>query len=371
MKALVLSCNTGGGHNAAGLAVTEEFRRRGIFCEKADTLKFGKKNTSRIVSNTYINIAKNTPKLFGGIYRAGAVVSSICKKSPVYLANTLYAENLYRYILENDINAVICPHLFPAEALTYLKYKHADFSQRVKTYAVCTDYTCIPFWHELNVDAFFTPHEDLVDECVKKGVDKNKIVVTGIPVSAAFCEKLDKPEARKNLGLANDKNIILIMTGSMGFGNIADLCLELLENGGEKLQLIVLTGNNEKLFERLSKMFSADRVLPVAFTNKVACYMDACDVLLTKPGGLSSTEAAVKNVPFIHTAPIPGCETLNAEFFAKRGMSLVAQSEEDICTLAAGLLADKQAQLDMQAAQRKNINKFAARDICDYVLSHR
>lgn len=370
MKALVLSCNTGGGHNAAGIAVSEEFRRRGIQCERADTLKFGKKNTSRIVSNTYINIAKNTPRLFGGIYRIGAVVSSICNKSPVYFANTLYAENLYRYILENEINAVVCPHLFPAEALTYLKYKHSDFSQHVKTYAVCTDYTCIPFWHELNVDAFFTPHSDLVAECVKKGIDKNKIEVTGIPVSHTFTEKLDKTAAREQLGLEKDKNIILVMTGSMGFGHITDLCLGFLNSGTDNLQIIVLTGTNEKLFSRLSAMFSPDKVMPVSFTDRVSCYMDACDVLLTKPGGLSSTEAAVKNVPFIHTAPIPGCETLNAEFFSKRGMSLVAHNEKEICELTLKLLYDKQAQLDMQKAQCKNINKFAARDICDYILEH-
>ena len=118
MKTLILSCNTGGGHNTAGRALLEELNRRDLPAEMLDALSFGRKHTSRIVSQSYINVASVTPKLFGGIYHLGDFISSSHRKSPVYLANAHYAETLHRYIVENGFDTVLCPHLFPAEALT-------------------------------------------------------------------------------------------------------------------------------------------------------------------------------------------------------------------------------------------------------------
>ena len=108
MKTLILSCNTGGGHNTAGRALLEELNRRDLPAEMLDALSFGRKHTSRIVSQSYISVASVTPKLFGGIYHLGDFISSSHRKSPVYLANAAYAERLNRFLEAQRYTDVVC-----------------------------------------------------------------------------------------------------------------------------------------------------------------------------------------------------------------------------------------------------------------------
>ena len=259
---------------------------------------------------------------------------------------------------------MVMPHLFPAEALTWLR-RRGDLD--VPTYVVGTDYTCIPFWEETEMDHYLIPHKDLMAEFVKKGVPEEKLVPTGIPVSARFRTHASKEEAREQLGLPQGKTIYLVMTGSMGFGNAADIGKALLQRGGA---VCLLGGNNRKMKDGLRKQFGENpRMMVLDFTDQVSLYMDACDVVLTKPGGLTSTEAAVKNVPLVHTAPIPGCETINAKFFLKRGMSLCGMDPGRAAAAAFRLAQDKELQERMKEAQRREVNPFAADEICDRVTA--
>lgn len=361
MKVVVLTCSTGQGHNSAAAAISEVFSARGHDCSVVDAMSFGTKNTSKVVSGTYINMAVRTPRAFGGIYKAGKAVSAISHHSPVYFANTFYAKRLYSYILKEHIDAAVCTHLFPLEALTFLRRKGLplDF------FAVCTDYTCIPFWPEIRPDLNFTPHSDLTDEMIACKVPADTIVPTGIPVSRRFCEKTEKHEARRLLGLPDDAVTYLVMTGSMGFGSITDMAAELLKRNGQNTRVIVIAGRNEALLKAVDEKFGSDeRVVRVGFTNRIPLYMDASDVLLSKPGGLSSTEAAVKNIPLIHTMPIPGCETKNAEFFSSRNMSITAFSPVSAAEKATDLALNPELMKKMILAQKSIINPNAAEDIC-------
>lgn len=363
MKILILSCNTGQGHNAAGKAVLEELIRQGTDCLMMDALSLVGETTSRRVSGAYCGLTTHFPQGFQWLYRAGGALSSARCKSPVYLVNLSYAGRLKQFIEENGYDTVITPHLFPAEALTHLRRKEG---LKVRCYAVATDYTCIPFWEETELDRYFIPHEDLMEEFVARGIAREKLIPTGIPVSERFNRRLLQSKARSRLGLPQDEMLYLVMTGSMGFGNTADLTGSLLALPGT---VCVLGGNNEKMKASLRSRFGREsRVRVLDFTDQVALYMDACDMLFTKPGGLTSTEAAVKNVPLIHTAPIPGCETINARFFSERGISLCAASPEE-AVQAAKQLMDPTRREAMRQAQQRVINPMAARDICEIVLS--
>ncbi len=366
MKALILSCNTGQGHNTAGRAVLEELHGRGIAAEMHDALAFGGKKTSAVVSGGYVKITQQNPRLFGGLYRAGTLISNPRLKSPVYYANALYAAKLEDFIVQNGFDTILSPHLFPAEALTFLRKKRG---LRVKSYGIATDYTCSPFWEETDVDIFFIPHRSLRAEYEGKGFAPSRLVETGIPVSKAFREKKPMREARDLLKLPQELPLYLVMSGSMGFGDVPDIVAHLLSLGGERLRVLVLTGHNDRLTERLGARFGVDsRVMPVGYTKKVALYMDACNVTLTKPGGLTSTEAAVKNIPFVHTAPIPGCETINAQFLGGLGVSIPTGTPLESARAAVLLNTDaslRERQLDSQRAQ---INARAAQDIVDYLI---
>ncbi len=365
MKVLILSCNTGQGHNSAGRAVEEELMRRGIPCEMRDALSFAKGKASRTISGAYVGVATKAPSLFGGIYKLGGVISSRRRKSPVYYANTRYAAPLNAYIEENGFTCVVTPHLFPAEALTYLRRRGR---LPVPCYAVATDYTCIPFWEETELDGYFIPHKDLAQEFINKGIRKESLIPTGLPVSGRYNVDVGKTQARKQLGLPESAAIFLMMTGSMGFGDISAFTLSLLLICPKNSRIVILTGNNDGLRARIDRDFAGEkRVSTVPFTKEVPLYMEACDVLLSKPGGLTSTEAAVKNVSLVHTRPIPGCETKNAMFFSSRGLSLFEEEPEAAAAAAVRLIREEPLREQMRKAQQETVPPFAAKNIVDYL----
>lgn len=365
-KVLILSCNTGGGHNAAGKAIFEELARRDVNCAFADYLGLAGKKVSKNISDGYVNIVTKSPKLFGFIYAAGGFISSRYIKSPVYYANVLNKNNLHRFIEENGFNVVVMPHLFPAEALTRLTMRDGV---QVRSVAIATDYTCIPFWEETKPDVFILPHRELMQEYAKAGISERHLLPMGIPVSERFCKRVDKTEARQTLGIAAQYPCILIMSGSMGFGDAQQLIEGLLAQYGHEVSVVLLGGGNDKLKNQARQRFAAnENVLVVDFTPLVSLYMDAADVLLTKPGGLTVTELAVKNIPAILTNPIPGCETKNAEFFTSRGMTFSCNTVKEQLEKIQLLLSDPEARKKMIRAQQANVNRFAAQDICDYIL---
>lgn len=365
MKVLILSCNTGQGHNTAGKAVREELLRRGIPCKMLDTLRFGRPKTSGRASKVYVKTTTSFPAAFGLAYKAGGVISSSHRKSPIYLANTFYSQKLYDYIKKEGYDCIVMPHLFPAEAVTYIR-RHYPF--RPACFFVATDYTCIPFTEETEMDRYFIPSKELACEYIDRGIPESKLVVTGIPVSKKFRSRKEKLETRRGLGIGTDGPVVLVMTGSMGFGNIADM-IEVIEKGlPEDGRIIILGGNNHKLKEKLRREFKGYKMVQVLdFTTQADLYMDICDVLVTKPGGLTTTEAAAKGIPLVHSAPIPGCETKNAAFFSEHGMSAAAQSDREAGERVLELLHNQAEQERMREAQKHYINAEAAVTICDYL----
>lgn len=374
MKVLILSCNTGEGHNAAGRAVYEKLTQWGVPCDFVDTLAVAGGKVSRAVDRTYVGITTASPETFGRIYAIGRAVSDLntrrlhCK-SPVYAANTLYRGKLARLIQEGGYDVAVMPHLFPAECLTSLR-RHRRLT--VPFVNIATDYACIPFWEETSPDYFVIPHSDLAGDFTSRGIPENILLPFGIPVKDCFRQKTDQAQAREQLGLPQDRTILLLMSGSMGFGNLGDLTEALLRRfGEERTLLLLLCGRNDALRRKLSERFgqnSAVRLMP--FTDQVSLLMDAADMVFTKPGGLSSTEAAVKNTLLVHTAPIPGCETINARFFGQRGMSVSGSDAEETAAAALALWRDPAAQAAMREAQRQNSFPFAADNICRFLLDH-
>ena len=157
MKVIILTCNIGEEHNSAARAISGVLANRNVECEIKDSFSFLGEHAAELIDKTMVNVVIKTPRTFGFMYRVGEAITSDKRKSPIYLFNKLYANSLYRWILEKGYDTVICPHLFPAEAFTYLKHKH---NLNARCYFVSTDYTCIPFLEELDVDGIFVPHED-------------------------------------------------------------------------------------------------------------------------------------------------------------------------------------------------------------------
>lgn len=363
-KILLLTCGTGEGHNSAASAVAEALHARGVETVRRDPVSFAGEKAKKAVSGAYNGIIRRTPKMFGAIYKAGEAVDRVRFRSPVYYANTLYAKKLAAYILEEKFDAVVCTHLFAMEALTYIK-KRGLLS--VPSYGVLTDYTCIPFFEETDVDEYFIPHADLADKLCAKGMKKERLIPTGIPVSPRFTLHMEKCAARELLGLPQDKKIVLVMTGGVGCGNAGEICRALLAQN-KKLFICVFTGKNAAMFDDIRSSFAESSVRAVSFTDKVNVFMNAGDVLITKPGGLSSTEAATANIPFVALITIPGCEQKNAAFFSSRGLCVTALSPLQAAKEAADLVADNDRCEAMKVCQRAVLPQNAAQEIAKRIL---
>lgn len=370
MRVLILSCNTGGGHNTAAKAIQEVFQLQGDVCVVKDALAFGSQKASDLVCGSYIEIVKKSPKLFGEFYELGKKVGqyNVDEKhfrSPIYYINKLYADSLHEYIVENKFDCIVCTHIFPTEALTHLRKNH---NMNIPVYFVSTDYSSSPMIEETLADVIFTPHKDSNVTFTQRGIKEDRLVDSGIPVGQKFTIIEKKADARATLNLPLGCKIILVMTGSMGFGDTLEMTKGILDKANDDVRVVVIAGNNKKLYNDINKNLGDDkRLVLVGFTDKVDLYMDACDVFLSKPGGLSSTEALVKTIPIVHTTPIPGCESENVDFFTKHHLSLCAKNTEEASDLAITLLEDSFLRNQIIEAQKHYKYENSAQFIVNYI----
>lgn len=362
MKVLILSCGTGGGHNSAGRAIEEAFRKRNIDCTMHDFHQMTSERTAKNVKNIYLWSTMKAPFVFKFAYKAGAKISSNRYKSPVYAANILKAPSLRRYIKDNGYDTIVMPHLFPAETLTRIQKKDP---LPIQTFFIATDYTCTPFTEETNLNFYIIPHPALKQEYISRGIPEEKLVPFGIPVSGKFADNIPKPEARRALSLPEDKTVYLIMSGSMGYGDVGEMIAELSQQTDFNTKIIAITGENQELKNRLNQRFAGnEKISLIGYTNQIDLYMKAADAVFTKPGGLTTTEAAASGIPIIHTKPIPGCEDKNCAFFETLGMSAIYRGNMAQIIEKLNTTSEK-----MILAQRNNINPLAAEKICDFIIA--
>ncbi|MBA4348039.1 MAG: glycosyl transferase [Clostridiales bacterium] len=366
MKVLILSCSMGQGHNTAAEALREALAACGADCTMLDHISLKSERAALKTANAYIRSAVFAPHLFGAAYRIANAISSRNGRSPVYWAQAKYAGLLGEHIRQGEYDAVVTSHLYPAETLTYLRRRGM---LKIPFFAVMTDYTCSPFWEETRPDVYFTPSERISEIFLKKGVPREQLLPYGIPVRRTARAQQGKITARERLGIAPGTRLITVMGGSMGGGRMAAVVRELLKHAPEGVSVAALCGSNESLKRHLQKHFSQDgRLRVIGYTDQVALWMEACDVLMTKPGGLTCTEAAVKQVPLVLTAPIPGCETCNAAYFEQLGLASRAFAPDAAVNAALALLDNEAAQQTMRNMQSLRVNARAADDIAREIL---
>lgn len=361
MDTLILSCGTGGGHNAAAYAIKEELLRRGERVTMLNPYGLYSRKTEERIDHAYVSLVQNLPACFGLIYKLGDIYRRLPFRSPIYWLSGKMVPVMEEYLKKNHFDVVIMTHIFPAEIMTQMKKRGIKIP---KTILIATDYVCIPFTEETDCDAYVIPAKELTDEFKSKGIPVEKIFPLGIPVRSAFSLQITMEEARKMIGLRNSNRYLLVSGGSIGAGKLKKVIEMLYEQCGSGIKMIVICGNNRKLYKKLSKKYG-NRIRILQNTEQMAMYLRAVDMYLTKPGGLSSTEAAVIGKPLVHLPPIPGCETKNAEFFQQYGMNLrIRATRRDIMQTLALMINSYRCNKMMERQWEVIPNNSASR-ICD------
>ncbi len=320
MKAMILSITAGQGHHSAAKSISEALESIGAEVKTIDVYKQIDENFSEAINKGYLLSTKHTPKAYRAIYE---LIDSRCapssKFSLQHIMNILIAIRFEKFIEEFSPDVIICTHVFAAQVISELKRQ--DKLTYVPTIGIVTDYTIHPFWEDVpNIEYIEIASELLTQRASIKGIATERLLPFGIPVQKKFSEKRDKKLARKELGISGSEKVILLMAGSMGYGNMPELISGIL-GFDESCTILAVCGNNKRMYNKL-KDSTKENVKAFGFIDNVDVLMDAADCIVTKPGGLTTTEAMAKNLPMILVNPIPGQEDRNLEFFLNSGLAL-------------------------------------------------
>ena len=368
MRTLILSCNTGEGHNSCAKAIQETYAAHDETCDIVDALQFISKRASQFISDWHSRIYRHAPKLYKAGYHTAEERTSVFREgTTVYRYLTSGSEKLYHFILNGGYDNIICTHVFPALALTAMLKHHP---MPLVTSFVSTDYTCSPSVENSELDYYFIPDISLTEEFVQCGVPREKLIDSGMPVKQAFYLNTDKAAAKAELGLPVDHQHLLVMCGSIGCGPIKELTEDLLIRLTPEQELTIVCGANEELFAKLERHFAHDpRIHIHGMVDYVPVLIHSADLFLTKPGGLSTSEAAACGVPMLLMDTVAGCEGHNLNFFLRQGIAVTADTPKHLADLAAALLADPEQLQEMSRAARHRKGDTPSETI--YAFLHR
>jgi len=340
MRTLILTCNTGGGHNTCAKAIQQVFHNNGEVCDIADSLHFTSDRFSRFMSWGHATMYRHISGLFRWGYGFAEKHPDVMKEDSVaYRILSVGAERLREYICSGGYDTVISAHVFGGLLLDRMQKEHP---LNLKTAFIATDYTCSPGASSCHYSRYFIPHEKLIPEFTAQGIPGDRIVVSGIPIGHDFYSRQEKRQAKKNLGIDPSHTHLLMMCGSMGCGPLEEMTKVFKVQMDASMELSIVCGTNEKLRQELGNIAAGDaRIHIYGFTDRMNDLMDSADLYLTKPGGLSITEAAAKKLPMVLIDAVAGCEKYNLDFFVESGGAATADSPEELVGLCMALVKDE------------------------------
>lgn len=352
MKIMLLTAATGGGHLRAAHAV-DQYVREHTDCQvlTVDALKAIGRLLDKTVCDSYLFMAKKTPSLFGRLYRQTNKESHFSNLVP--RLNGKFSRLLLPTIQEFDPDVIVCTHPFVTEMTADLK---REGLVQAPLFCVITDYGAHRAYIADGVDAYVVASGDMVTELRTYGVEEERVHPFGIPVHEVFFQSASREDSLRELGLAPELPTVLFMAGSFGVSNIIKLYRS-LEATGAGMQIIVITGKNRKLYSAFEKELGEGSRIPtklVFFTGEVEKYMRAADLLVTKPGGLTVSEALACGLPMAVFDAIPGQEEDNARFLALHNMGIRLQKGGDFAGEITSLLNDR----ERLAAMRESCRAF-------------
>ena len=369
MKTLILSCNTGEGHNSCAKAIKDYIESRNEECVITDGLSFISPTTSDVLSRGHSYIYKHMPWLSRHGYNyAESHTAFYGENTPLYKYFTQGGDKLYRYISHGGFDSVICTHVFTAFMLTRMLEKTP---MNISTCFVATDYTSYPAIEKSDLDLYFVSDESLIPVYAELGIPNEKLAASGIPVRKMFYEKTPTAEAKAAAGIDPGHRHLLVMCGSMGCGPMKQMLHDLSQKIGDKIDISVVCGNNAELESSLSKQYADRENIHIkGYVDNMSLLMDSADLYLTKPGGISTSEAAEKELPMVLIDAVAGVEKYNMSFFSDRGCAVTAQTTSELCDLCLSLLRDDGVREYMRVKLSEIKKKNAAEVIYETMKHH-
>lgn len=390
MKILILSATTGGGHMSAANALKEYIMSVDSTAEIniIDTIQAVSPTLNKAVTGGYVYLATKTPKMYGGFYKIADKDTSLNKA--VTMATTQVGKKLLPIIEKYSPDIIITTHSFSSEMASTLK---GEGDIDIPIISIITDFAPHKTYINENVDAYIVSSEEMVENMVERGVPIENIYPFGIPVKQEFYNEIQHREILIEEGLDPDLKTVLIMAGSFGVTDVLKIYHNIV-NAEPDFQIILITGRNEKLYETfdryLSKTILQNALIEEAnseqghlfktvkkpkklkpfkptkllyFTEDIPKYMHVSDLIVTKPGGLTVSEAIASNLPIAAYKPIPGQEEQNVEFLTSKNMALRLIKGKECTNAITELLTDDTILEGMRASIKKYAKENSSANI--------
>jgi processive 1,2-diacylglycerol beta-glucosyltransferase len=368
-RVLLLSASAGAGHLRAAQALEKAFIQLGQETGhqpeimNVDTLDYTNKLFRHLYSKAYIDLVNKLPEVPGWMYDK---LDKPWKNERRRLAlDKLNTRPFVKLLREYHPDLIVCTHFLPAEIVSWLKAKERLSSRQA---IVVTDFDVHAMWLVHHYEHYFVAIDEARAYLTALGLPPKKISVTGIPIDPVFAVRKDKAAMRQKHGLDQDRTTILLSAGGFGVGSVDALVAALL-NLEHRAQVVAICGRNEELKKRLARVAARIKpeanvqIKPIGYTTEIDELMSAADVVLGKPGGLTTSEALAKGLVFVIVNPIPGQEERNSDHLLEAMAAIRCNNLPVLAYKVDRLLADPQRFAKMQKNSRDLGRPNAAMEI--------
>jgi len=354
------------GHRHAAIAIEKAIK---VLDPQAEVLGINAFNytnpiSEKIINRLYMSVIKSAPQIWNYLYDNPKVIKRLERiKKAIHKFNSPKLKNLFDKF-KPDV--VACTQAFPCGMCADYK---AAYKSDMPLVAVLTDYVPHSYWLYDEVDYYITPAEDVSERLAKKGVEPAKIKAFGIPFEPKFNENLDRARVMNRLKLDPDLPVILIMGGGQGLGPIKTI-VKTLEKVKSGIQEIIVCGTNKKLHNSLKRKIRKykKKILLYGFADNIDELMAVSDLIISKPGGVTTAEVLSKNLPMVIVKPIPGQEENNTAYLTERGAAMKVDEPRKIHRVIEDLLADPAKLRRISLAQGLVSKPHASLDIAKLLL---
>ncbi|MGD0744450.1 MAG: glycosyltransferase [Verrucomicrobiota bacterium] len=403
MRVLIATVTAGGGHVAAAAALEEAWRalRPDDAVERVDLVRFFSPLHRKVYADGYVKLVERAPELWGMLFGKTdnpRVARRLGKLRRAFPSSSRKKFTGHLKHFRPDI--VLCTHYAPLATLGFLKTSEGGVPRRSQkcrrgelyesltnrmplkigarrarpsaswkqpfVASIVTDFEAHALWMDACVDLYCVAAEETRARLVARGVPAENAVATGIPIAARFSSKPDVKAVRRNYGLRDDLPILLVLSGGFGMGPVAEILAE-LDKVPQPFQTIVVTGRNEQLRRDLAAQNRRHPTHVLGFSTNMHELMAAASLIITKPGGLTSSEALALGKPLFILNPIPGQEAANSDFLLERGAAAKVNRVEDLPFRIKQLLGSKKL-AEMAKAAKSLGRPQSAQAVCREVL---
>lgn len=360
---MILTAHYGAGHIKVSESLQIAFKKENIFdVVVLDFFDQTVPKLSRIVKAIYLESLKKAPQLYGAFYQ------SISKTKPESWVqkqlNQLGYDKLLSYLKDNKPEIVICTYPIPAGVVSLMKHR-GDYTPFLVT--VPTDYRIHSQWVHQGVDLYVVATEEVKNDLINRDIDSAKIEVTGLPINPDFY--IQTRADRDGYRLKSGVPVVLVMSGGYGMSNIALEIVETIAKLPDEKQIMVVCGHDKNLKTKLENIKSKDtRVTALGFVDNIEELMSMSDILVSKAGAITITEALAKQLPIVLYKPLPGQEMENAEFISRCGAGVIAKNKSDLAKKIQQILSDPKISERMKTAIKKISSKNSSKKAANVIV---